>query len=78
MEGDTAPGDEPERSRVCQAAATERQGGKSELRPCEKIGDQVGTRFEVNSDYAWYPTGCDGKNDPSGQCDEAMDDEQRV
>ena len=50
MEGDTALDDQPERSRVGQAAATERQDRKSEFRAREEIRDQIGTQCETNSE----------------------------
>jgi len=32
----------------------------------------------MNSDSAWYQTGCHSENNTSGQGDEAMDEEQRA
>jgi len=78
MEGDSAPDDQPERSRVGQAAAAERQDRKSKLRAREEIRDQIGTRCETNSDDARDQIGRDGENDTSGQGDEAVDKEQRA
>jgi hypothetical protein len=78
MEGDTAPDDQPERSRVSQAAATEGQDRKSKLRAREEIRDQIGTGCETNSDDARDQMGRDGENDTSGQGNEAVDDEQRA
>jgi hypothetical protein len=76
MERDATPNDEPERSRIGRAAATEGKNRKSDFRTGERIGDKIRAGLETNPHSTRDQSGRDSEYDPSAQRDEPMNDQQ--
>ena len=76
MEGDAAPGDQPERASIRKAAAAERQNRKPELGARQQIDQHISAGFEINPDNARDQARRNSENDCGGQGDADVDDEQ--